>query len=164
LVNVIAHICSPEYPCLYLVSSPIMDEARNHGGVFDGVIGSIDLSHEKPLLPPRTKEQTLSNKLQTTYLPLISLLFSLVPLAIIGGISGFQPRGGVSVPESSFINLWYSSGILNGIPWVPEHKMRTWEGRLHSCVLFTIAIVPTIGGMVVVGKKFSEYGSCILIS
>lgn len=41
VLNLISQMATADYPSLYMVHSPEMDEARRHGGVFDGVIGSL---------------------------------------------------------------------------------------------------------------------------
>jgi hypothetical protein len=42
IVNLVAQIASADYPNVYMVSSPEMEEARRHGGVFDGVVGHLE--------------------------------------------------------------------------------------------------------------------------
>jgi hypothetical protein len=39
LVNLISNICSPDYPCLYMVRTEIMTEAELVKGEFEGVVG-----------------------------------------------------------------------------------------------------------------------------
>lgn len=41
-LNLIANICGPDYPSLYMVRSEVMEEAERRGGCFDGTIGEID--------------------------------------------------------------------------------------------------------------------------
>jgi hypothetical protein len=165
-INVLAHICSPEYPCLYLVSSPTMEEARRDGGVFDGVIGSVDLSRRKSLLPPQDDEQTLSSKLGTTYLPWISLLVSLIPLVTIGVLSKLKYGTKTTTVTVTFVTLWYSNGILNGIPWASEHMQRRpfWTPAPSPLVAVLLSTVSSVGGMVVVGQMFNQFGNCFLVS
>ncbi|KAK4235331.1 hypothetical protein C8A03DRAFT_17919 [Achaetomium macrosporum] len=42
IVNLVAQIASADYSNVYMVSSPEMEEARRHGGVFDGVVGHLE--------------------------------------------------------------------------------------------------------------------------
>ncbi len=42
IVNLVAQIATADYPAVYMVSSPEMDEARRRGGVFDGVVGRLE--------------------------------------------------------------------------------------------------------------------------
>jgi hypothetical protein len=41
ILNLISQITTADYPNLYMVESPEMEEARRHGGTFDGVVGSL---------------------------------------------------------------------------------------------------------------------------
>jgi hypothetical protein len=41
ILNLISQIATADYPTLYMVESPEMEEARRHGGAFDGVVGSL---------------------------------------------------------------------------------------------------------------------------
>jgi hypothetical protein len=41
LVNTVSGIVSPSYPSVYMVGSTVMEEARKRGGVFDGVVGTL---------------------------------------------------------------------------------------------------------------------------
>ncbi|KAK3302696.1 uncharacterized protein B0T15DRAFT_543660 [Chaetomium strumarium] len=47
VVNLVAQIASADYPNVYMVSSPEMEEARRHGGVFDGVVGHLEAEDEE---------------------------------------------------------------------------------------------------------------------
>jgi len=38
VVNLLGHLCRPDYPSLYLVENSIMNEARRRGGVFEGSV------------------------------------------------------------------------------------------------------------------------------
>ncbi|KAK3306147.1 uncharacterized protein B0T15DRAFT_485581 [Chaetomium strumarium] len=42
LWNLVAQIATAEYPTVYMVDSPEMEEARRRGGVFDGVVGMLE--------------------------------------------------------------------------------------------------------------------------
>jgi len=41
IVNLLAQIASTEYPKLYMVWTPEMEEARRRGGVFGGTVGRL---------------------------------------------------------------------------------------------------------------------------
>ncbi|KAK3934875.1 hypothetical protein QBC46DRAFT_347178 [Diplogelasinospora grovesii] len=45
VVNLLAQIASTDYPNVYMVGSPEMEEARGRGGVFDGVVGNLEPDH-----------------------------------------------------------------------------------------------------------------------
>lgn len=41
LVNLVGNLVTPSYDAIYLVSSPILEEARRSGGIFDGIVGQL---------------------------------------------------------------------------------------------------------------------------
>jgi hypothetical protein len=41
LVNLLANICTPDYPLIYMVHSEVMEEVKNRGVWFDGTVGEI---------------------------------------------------------------------------------------------------------------------------
>lgn len=42
--NVFGNICTADFDCIYMVESPVMDEARRRKGVFTGSVGSVQTS------------------------------------------------------------------------------------------------------------------------
>jgi hypothetical protein len=42
LINLVGGLVTPSYPTLYIVHSSVMDEARDRGSIFDGVVGSLN--------------------------------------------------------------------------------------------------------------------------
>lgn len=47
IMNLIGNLCRPEYPSLYMVESSVMDEARKHGGVFEGAVARVRENEEE---------------------------------------------------------------------------------------------------------------------
>ncbi|KAK3379135.1 hypothetical protein B0T24DRAFT_568915 [Lasiosphaeria ovina] len=48
ILNLIAQLVNADYPTLYMVESPEMEEARGRGGYFNGTVGSVDTDHNLP--------------------------------------------------------------------------------------------------------------------
>lgn len=46
VVNLLANVFLPEYPYLYLVSSPDMEEAIQLGGIFHPIVAAVDFNKE----------------------------------------------------------------------------------------------------------------------
>ncbi|KAH0538893.1 hypothetical protein FGG08_004549 [Glutinoglossum americanum] len=46
IVNLAGCLCTPNYPCLYVIRSDIMGEAELRGAEFEGVIGSVTIETE----------------------------------------------------------------------------------------------------------------------
>lgn len=55
-VNLVAALVCPEYPCVFLAESPIMQEARARGCTFNGTIGLADIGSSDPAGPSEPTE------------------------------------------------------------------------------------------------------------
>jgi hypothetical protein len=104
ILNTVANLVTPEYPTLLLVRTPIMDEAEARGGFFrgellvetdDGKVDQRDWTNETPSIWP------------------IALLLSLIPLAIVGGISRFRAGKSTSI-QRGFTMSWLIIGTFAG--------------------------------------------------
>ena len=42
IINVVAHLATPDYAAMFMIRSETMDEAERHGGMFEGEVGFID--------------------------------------------------------------------------------------------------------------------------
>jgi hypothetical protein len=90
-------------------------------------------------------------------------LVGLVPLAIVGGISGFSP-GDSALYQRVWTMIWLVFGCVLGpfaelhrfVPWVDEDRNDFW---LPLMIAFSYG-APAIGGYVVVAQMISEYGEC----
>jgi len=98
ILNLLAQIATPDYPMLYMVQSPEMEEARQRGGIFDGVVGA--------LLPTQS--------LQDLYLARVDQAlgdqtFKLEPIDTpLGDAPRASSRAGGSIPRMSF---WFGYGF-----------------------------------------------------
>ncbi|KAK0202165.1 hypothetical protein DFS33DRAFT_1386457 [Desarmillaria ectypa] len=86
------------------------------------------------------------------------------PLAIIGGLSGFQP-GGSTLAQRVWIMTWMVFGWVYGLGFgirmydVPS----TWRTRWGEVAMRALVAAPAIGGFVVVGQMIMDYGSCVYL-
>ena len=100
----------------------------------------------------------------------------MIPLAIVGAISGFQPQNSTSI-ERGFTMSWLVLGIFEGasVSWNPKsflgapildesfyrsYSLSRWD-ILMSIKMVGLA-VPALGGMVVVGQMIRKFGICKL--
>lgn len=157
LVNIIGNLLTPSYSSMYLVANDRLEEARNDGGSFDGVIGSID------------SQTMLSNSVDMRSLPwlcdllLYSWPMSLVPLAIVGGLSGFHSGNGTKA-QRGWTMSWLVIGTVYG-QWGGLFGGAYSNSYLVAMLLaLFMGIVPAIGTFVVVGQMLKSYGSCIRIN
>lgn len=173
IINLIATCLTPEYPAIYMVRTSIMDEAEENGAVIVGEVADIHLDPNQ--------EVKYDADHTTDFAWICGFLFSLPPLAIVGGLSRFA-TGNSSLLERGFTMAWLATGLFAGL-WVylilgyiyvlhPSLTRLGMEARAHSIaslLFFTLTVVvplaaPAVGGFVVVAKMLSEYGMCVDLS
>lgn len=154
-VNIIGNLLTSTYASMYLVANDGMEDARRDGGSFDGVVGCIDTQKMLSSSADMRSEPWFS-KLST-----LSKLICLVPLAIVGGLSGFH-AGRSTTAQRGWTMSWLVLGIVYG-QW--NGVIGGQYGDIGAMSLALLAgIVPAIGGFVVVGQMLKSYGSCIRIN
>ena len=173
IMNIIGSLLNPEYGSIFLVRTPLMDEAGPNGGFFLAeVCSQAARSPEHPYQPPRTIRffrffrffRRLSRPVKSRLLDALDILIGCIPLAVIGALSSFQPQSS-SALQRGFTMSWVVMGILGG-PIVRSVR-QTWGTFRHgykgvsvACVTVLYYGAPAIGGMVVVGKMIQDYGVC----
>ncbi|KAK3303886.1 uncharacterized protein B0T15DRAFT_575445 [Chaetomium strumarium] len=120
ILNTLANMLTPEYPAMFVIRTPAMADAeRENKGFFKGAI-RVDLENANNTTegtPTRGAEMLPELrplvKIPTSVI-LASLLLSLVPLAIVEGLSGFQ-EGNSSQLERGFTMSWLIVGTIYGV-------------------------------------------------
>jgi hypothetical protein len=188
ILNTLANMLTPEYPAMFMIRTPAMADAeRENKGVFKGAI-PVELHNAESLEVIATKGLALSRVPNSIVHP--SLLLSLVPLAVVGGLSGFQ-EGNSSQLERGFTMSWLVVGIFWGVAaGIETHvgapggitgmaetskaavtQMSLTRRSVKAMGRFVFAFtsllvtllflrVPTVGGMVVVGRMIRDFGIC----
>lgn len=168
LVNITASFLSPEFTTMYLIHTPDMDEAEKEGGAFSGLVGRLVTS-----VPPAERtstDWTKEGEIIPTQYALAGLWLALVvlPLAIVGGLSGFR-SGTISTAEQrGWIMSWLVVGSVSSAFIVMVRAVSLAESDKDKRVkwvmfcFFTAAPfwIPAIGGMVMVGLQLRDYGIC----
>jgi hypothetical protein len=151
IINIFANLVMPEYPAVFLVHTPDLDDAIRDGAVVEGVIGAVDMSR----IPNKVIIEDVTDGWRYT---ITTLLCSFTPLIVIASLSKFN-HGSSSIMQRGFIMSWYIVSIAFGaIPY--------WFGRENHIawlITFWIFAAPAIGGMVMVGVEIQEYGVCTRI-
>jgi len=157
LLNIVANLLTPEYSALFLVRTPVMEEAEADGGFFSGEI-LVKIDHDSPAI--RDNGGSESN-----YEVLIALCLGLIPLAIVGTLSRFRPANSTSL-ERGFTMSWLAIGIFFGEIGGRRPLTATPDLiRIITVYASNLVIgVGAIGGMVVVGNMISKFGVCTIIS
>jgi len=163
IINIIANLLAPDYPSLFLVRTPAMADAEADGGYFKGEI-DIKIDPYSPILRDFGPGHPLCH--------LVSLVLSLVPFAIIGGLSRLHNQNSTSAQQYIILS-WIVMGAWVSNDWSRARGLRG-EGSFGSIskkpkltirafVLFLYGI-PAIGGMVIVEKMINEFGICTRIA
>jgi hypothetical protein len=194
IFNTLANMLTPDYPSMFLIRTPELEEAEKlKKGFFKGVI-CVKLKDANTAEDiPRSWIGHILASLDNFFFSLgstsmgsplapsdvilvLGLSFSLIPLAIVGGISGFQ-QGNSSQIERGFTMSWLVIGIAIGVMVGPDdptervavllNAMRF--ASLYKTIIVFIAIaitygVPATGGMVMVAKMIHDFGVCTLIN
>ncbi|KAK3374359.1 hypothetical protein B0T24DRAFT_577320 [Lasiosphaeria ovina] len=160
VVNIIANASTPEYPTLYLIKTPLMKEAIKEHGSFDGVVGTVD---HISTVDARNKLLNSKGFSYWSFLAqCVSLAMAFIPLAIVGSLSGFRKQHSTAL-EQGFTIAWLGAGCFFGLSGHETIKNIFREGddeEIISILSIVPLIAPGIGGMVIVGKMFSEFGTC----
>jgi hypothetical protein len=158
--NVVVNLVTPTYDSAFLVWTPDMEAARNRGAVFDGVVGRLDIdkinkSDLEAVISPEANSAQYTRRSPWFYA--LSAFLALVPIAIVGGLSGFR-AGNSTALQRGFTMTWLVSGIFAGF------LVGLWsvyaEDSVAIMYLSFVSWAPALGGMVVVGKMLREYGTC----
>ncbi len=159
IVNTFANMLSPSYPTLYLVRTPAMDEAEAEGCFFSGEI-EVELDRKAELVENKWYEREYCTSM------IGGLLLGLVPLVVVGALSGFR-AGGSTLIQQVFTMAWLVVSILIGgifaaVPAISNKK-------IYAVIAVGLVLyVPVVGGtaivgMVLVGLMIREFGVCTLI-
>ncbi|KAH8891253.1 hypothetical protein GQ53DRAFT_823884 [Thozetella sp. PMI_491] len=173
VVNLLANLFVPEYPCLYLVSSPDMEEAIRHGGVFQPVVAELvvdmDLSSiaaKKTTWRTRLTWRNLRFNLLDISVWFVSWLAAFCPLMVVGFMSQFEANESTMI-QRAWITTWTIAGLaipLLIVPFTVPGRFPLKTTELIEKYLPIIGYAPAIGGMIVVGYMIQEYGVCTAIS
>jgi len=147
VVNIIATLWSSTYPALFVIRTPIMDEAEAAGGSFNCEL-LVDLGESK-------KDFARSRAYRDYWARSLALFFALIPLIIVGCLSRFAARSSTPL-QRGFTMSWLVVGTTGG--WGELYNIL--DNILLNIVPMLSAIVPALGGMVVVGMMLHDFGVC----
>ncbi len=151
ILNIIGSLVTPVYPTMFMIRTPVMDEAEAQGRFF------LDE------LRVRILEDLPSNKyaFRKFSYSWAGLLFGLIPLGIVGALSGFHQNDSTFI-QRGLTMIWLVLGIVAGI-WFKPRDTRNFNlgARIFRGVFFSAG---PIGGMIVVGLMIQEYGICTLLT
>jgi hypothetical protein len=181
VVNGAANFITPQYATMSLVRTPAMSEAEQRGKGFFKAALDVELREVPPAALPSEWTPVIKK-----YLPAV---LGLIPLAIIGAISGFRVGESTSI-QRGFTMSWLVAGIVYGTAVLSgtgdpgdskEEAAKKKAKKMHrslkryllddaACessipdgaliVTTLFCSPPAIGGMVIVALMISQYGIC----
>jgi len=177
-VNVITSLLGPSFSTMFLVHTPDMTKAREDGGQFEGIVAELiprsrgDMEVER--IPFDVVQFTPGIKLASG---IIWIVFSfLAPLAIVGGLSGFNVGEISTTTQRGWIISWIVIGSVSSLAalffqfvvrMVFTNPISPHSEIVGSVVILFVSVcivsvfwIPAIGGMVIVGQQLREYGIC----
>jgi hypothetical protein len=170
VMNLVANLVTPEYPALFVIRTPILKQAEDErkaffkGAIHAGWQESHGWPGPSPTTPLVRREWSTINVLR------LGILLNFVPLAVVGGLSGFQP-GNSTQTERGFTMSWLVIGMIYGmyfgfvpVPRLSRRQGFDSEGPVELFAFISILAVPAVGGMVVVGRMIRDFGVCTLVS
>ena len=106
VVNAVANLLTPQYATIFVIRTPAMTEAEQRGKACFKDAFDVDL-----LSVPVSAIPAKWTPVIQMYMP---LLLGLIPLAIIGGLSGFRAGNSTSL-QRGFTMAWSIVGIVYGL-------------------------------------------------
>jgi hypothetical protein len=160
LVNTFGNLLRPVYPSLFMIRTPLMNEAEEAGCYFEGELNVIVGTNKSPW----THYIITGSSVAAEFFA--GIFLGLIPLAITGWLSGFKKGESTSL-ERGFTTSWLVISILFGpVGRILHFVMVEAPMKERLLVLASYIFIfsaPAIGGMVVVGHMIQKFGTCTLL-
>ena len=174
LLNLLGNAMSPQYPSLFVVGSASLDKLRAKVKE-QGLEAEFPLSGAVGRITPETEQRLQdyqqnwhdSTKIRLSIRRACHFGLAVVPIAVVGGLSGFQPAGS-AVYQRVWTMMWLVFGSVLGPlmrsaitpPRSERMQNSNVSGEMSMITTLLFYGVPAIGGLVVVGQMITEYGVC----
>jgi hypothetical protein len=174
--NLVCAACVGEYPCVYALTSPEMEEAKQRGGIFSG---AIDVQWQAEMLQEAEKgTETSSTSAAGTKKPkfiketlaiifICGLLLQIPQYLLIYFLTNFQKRQS-TLAQRAWMMAWVCANQLIFFPFAcisalwPQFLIHP-RNRLILFVAMSPLLVAAVGGFVEVGLMMKYYESCTLV-
>jgi hypothetical protein len=165
LVNLLANLATPSYPCLFMIWTPEMDAAIAAGARIDGVVGTLDVdayAHEP--VPVRYITSLGKADWFATFV-CCTIPFGIVQLywRFSGGYIGQN----IPVARQAWITAWYAVGCVTPL-WFygllfsdTGSAGRRRVPRRQSYIWIAVSMTIAIGAVVQVVYMLQDFGNCI---
>jgi len=167
LVNIVTALLTPEYPAMFVVHTPTLEQALKEGGKCEGIVAAVGTTI--PIAGQDEGYRMTLDPMEDGYTSLVyvivSLILTSIPIVIVGALSKFRPGSVDDLTQRAWMMAWLVVGSVSWF-WVRFWTMisSNMMGQLRHLPLLLIFIgplfVPALGGMAIVGKMLQEYGVC----
>lgn len=160
VINIIGNLLQPDYPSLFMIRTPLMNEAEGAGCYFEGEINVQIGSGESTRKMYQDEDSSVGSHM------MLGILLGSSLLVLIARLSFFKKQDSTSL-ERGFTMSWLVFSIAWG-PCIRLISIFTATGERGDRIFFLlIAIIlfgaPAIGGMVMVGRMIQRFGICTLL-
>ncbi|KAJ9490043.1 hypothetical protein VN97_g3244 [Penicillium thymicola] len=186
IMNIIGALLNAEYPAIFLVRTPSMDDAEREPGsdffATEVCFRALEppcaetpgglLEFFRRALDPDIKDELTAltaGSGQNAIMAIAGKLLGSVPLANVGGLSKFQAKDSTSI-QGGFTVSWLIVGIFYGASVKPQIILKSPTREIQIDDVFASVLsfflvfgVAPIGGMVMVGLMIQEFGICTLL-
>lgn len=170
LVNLLGNFMTPQYSTKFLVGSKTLDDLKIELAScpdtypIEGEVGRITDETERDIKEGHLHHFRHPSKTRAVCLYIMSFLVAAVPIAIVGGISRFEPAASTAY-QRVWIMMWLVFGMVLGpvLYSMDNTSLMGFDDPKKRWFRLAYAITycaPSIGGFVVVGQMIAEYGVC----
>ncbi|KAK4450922.1 hypothetical protein QBC34DRAFT_447894 [Podospora aff. communis PSN243] len=174
IINTIANIMTPEYPSIFVLRTDLLRGLESERKArFQGALDVVEIPEPQDQPNQQTSRNFLSRlgswldskafprtdypAVRAPFFLTTSFILSLVPLAIVGGLSGFRNENSTQM-QRGFTMSWLALGIVYGV------NISSRPNGIGVGVNFVLIFAaPIFGGMAIVGKMIHDYGVCTLL-
>ncbi|KAI4864000.1 hypothetical protein F4820DRAFT_425071 [Hypoxylon rubiginosum] len=171
LVNLATNLLRPTYQVMYLIYTPDLDNVPYASGMVASIDRPWEPREDIPKLSLDRRHPWGARRIALLYI-FGCLLAALVPLAVVGGFSGFR-QGSELTYDQNWILSWYIVSPISSIAFywlfVTTHPRFPREGDqkendtgnpISLLIGFLSLGIPAVGGMVVVADMLKDFGIC----
>lgn len=165
LLNILGNLMCPWYPTMYLVQTRTMVDAQNDGGVFEGIVGTLDEGVNNPHHDTKQPSNYFADLVRGLWWVPLCWLPLAITLTIIWALSRFLP-GNSTLEERILTMAWLAMGSWTGAAGYvqssrTQHNTENiYYGILIGIGVSLVAAAPVIAGFWVVAREILGYGIC----
>lgn len=160
IINLATNLLRPEYANMYLVHTPPMENAWEENADFMGIVAKVNEADFETFVDGGLRG-TLTPPVFFTLNMLGYLIICILPIALVGGFTGFQAGENVKI-AISWVLGWLIIGSVSSL-WVRVSASLALH-PIWEVILVIPLWIPAIGGFAVVAQMLNDFGICTIFS